>query len=144
MGFWWAPLADVLSKNAQANMINAAIAEMQKGHQAQSLMLYGMVLFAAMLAYILIDAKRQTSKLTAKIDNIQQKFADGIKEQYKKDLALVQSTTEAITSFNSKFPDLMNFVRNQSSTVEALTPKIDSIAGAVDKIKDGVIELKKG
>lgn len=143
MGLWVGQLMDVVAKQRQADLLKAAIEEMQKGQTSQSLMLFGMLMFIVLLGYVLFDQKSQAKKMQAILNGVREDMAVSDKERYQRDLELVQSTTEAIASFNAKFPDLMNFVRAQSSTMSELSPKMDKISERLENTQSIVASIKE-
>jgi len=128
---------------ANASMMKAIVTEMQKGQMLRSVLLFGMVVFSLMLVYILKDSKSQAKQLRDQLAKIEQGIITREKDQFANDKQLIIGTTQVITAFNAKFPQLMDFIDSNVTNTKRIIPRLDELVKKVDEMREILILIKE-
>ena len=128
---------------ANASMMKAIVTEMQKGQMLRSVLLFGMVVFSLMLVYILKDSKSQAKQMRDQLAKIEQGIITREKDQFANDKQLIIGTTQVITAFNTKFPQLMDFIDSNVTNTKRIIPRLDELVKKVDEMREILILIKE-
>jgi len=141
MGFGMFDLLQAMSGQVSAKQLTTIMGMLQKGQYLAALIGFLMIIFALMLYYMMRSSKSTADDLRTRLDKVQDELVQRMSEQHQSDMKMLGKTTEAITAFNLKIPEIVNFMQAQATAVSHLSPGIDRLEVVCGKISFAIVKL---